>query len=382
MNSLEAPADQVRPPVVAICSLVRNGMEYLATFRRQLEALSEQQGCRWRLYCLEGDSSDDSWSFLQAWAQQDPRLTIAQLSVGGAANNQELAHNWARAANACLDLVPASGDHTHLLWLESDLCFPAELLTRLLRHHCDVVAPIVYLGGYFYDTWGFRGVDGRRWQNKPPYHPDYQAHQLLPMQSVGSCVLFSRKLIDHGIRMKADMENGLLVGMCTDARAAGMQVWADTSTAILHPVDLWQKQLWQLTEVSFCDGQGQSSGSKVAITRSELAEFTPRLDPEKIVEAHRPYWQDLFRTLHSNRLLVQIDAHTQPRRHYRMRITRLEPSGVWAHPIARRAAPWLQRQLATWLRSWQPLRATGDLPRSPRPRLADLCVIQIHLVNS
>lgn len=382
MSPLEAPVAEGRPPVVAICSLVRNGIDYLAAFRRQLDALSAEQGCQWRLYCLEGDSSDESWSFLQAWAEQDPRITIAQLSVGRAANNQELARNWARAANACLDLVPGSADHTHLLWLESDLCFPAEMLTRLLRHNCDVVAPIIYLGGYFYDTWGFRGIDGRPWQNRPPYHPDYRAHQLLPMQSVGSCVLFSRKLIDLGIRMKADMENGLLVGMCLDARAAGMQVWADTSTAILHPVDLWQKQLWQLTEVIVCAAQGQSSGSAVAINRNELAEFVPRLDPERIFEAHQAYWQDLFHKLHSNRLLIQIEAFSHPRRHYRMRISRLEPSGLWAHPVARRAAPWLQRQIASRLQAWRSLRFIGDLQLSLQPRLANLCMIQIHLADS
>lgn len=103
MVSELAPAAGEARFTVALCSLVRNGMDSLAGFRRQLEALGKEQGCQWRLYCLKGDSSDDSWSFLQAWASEDSRLTIAQLHVGCATNAKELSRNWARAANACLD---------------------------------------------------------------------------------------------------------------------------------------------------------------------------------------------------------------------------------------------------------------------------------------
>lgn len=306
---------------VAICSLVRDGISYLPSFRRQLESLSVSNYTYWHLYCVEGDSQDGSWLFLEDWAREDERVTVAQRHVGGSVDRQALAQNWALVANTCLDLVPDDSPHSHLLWMESDLCFPPEILRRLLAHQVDVVAPMVYLGGQFYDTWGFRGIDGKPWQNHPPYHSDYEPDTLMPMQSVGSCVLFSRRALDTGIRMKACLDDGLLVGMCHDVRGLGLHVWADTSTAILHPVDYWERQMWRVENVKL-----QIEGAELIIPVDEfkrrgIERNLPRLDPQSLVFAHRGFLGWVYATSRATPILIEIHASQQAKRRYQMTVS-------------------------------------------------------------
>lgn len=362
-------------PRVAICSLVRNGITYLPSFRRQLESLALDEDSSWHLYCLEGDSTDESWAFLRAWAEADQRVTVHQKHVGGATSKADLAKNWASVANSCFDSIASDSDHTHVLWLESDLCFPPEIVRRLAAHNADVVAPVIYLAGLFYDTWGFRSLDGASWNNRAPYHKDFRAFSLLPMQSVGSCVLFKRKILDAGIRMRGTYENGLLVGMCNDAREQGMKVWADTGTAILHPVDNWESQQWIVRSVTVhangVDGAIEESGFAAQGIRRTL----PVLDPEFLMRAHSRFIRDTFRVLNTNH--VQIDVTTDQRagRQYSMRLSPLAPSGAWSIPVLRAWTRLLTKLASRIRKEWQPVRI-GE-PNEPT-LLACICSIQIQ----
>jgi hypothetical protein len=318
---------------VAICSLVRDGMAYLPSYRRQLESLSVEGGHGWRLYVIEGDSRDASYAFLQRWAEEDSRVRVGQQHVGDGVGVEERAARWARAGNACLDLVPAGGAHTHVLWLESDLCFPADLLVRLLAHRVDVVAPIIWIGGLFYDTWGFRGMDGVKWQAETRF----RTMQLVEMNSVGSCVLFDRKVLDAGILFRPAFEDGLLVGMCNDARARGMKVWADTGTAILHPVSVWEAQMWRCSGVALSDGRGMSEQlSPAEANMLGLDPNMPNLDAGFLLRGHRAFLCALFRRLDTNRLEVEVTARAYPRRSYAMRVRRQAPLGFWRLGLVRR----------------------------------------------
>ena len=314
---------------VVICSLVRNGMGYLPAFRRQIESLQLDPGVAWRLCIVEGDSSDESQSFLEKWQAEDSRVLTAQLHVGRAREIEDRAGRWARVGNACFDLAVRSGDYTHVLWIESDLCFPPELLRRLLAQEVDIVAPMIYLGGLFYDTWGFRDLTGTRWTNEAPYHQRYRGMDLIEMGSVGSCVLFRRAVLDAGIRFKGTYEHGLLVGMCEDARAAGFRVWADTSTAILHPVDYWEAQLWRVRELVVIDRVGRSSTLSPRDLRAlRVDRNVPSLDPGVLLRTYTRLWRDLYRRLETNRLEVQVRLEAEPGHSYSMTVRACEPSGL------------------------------------------------------
>lgn len=361
---------------VAICSLVRDGMEYLPSYRRQLESLRLDAGDRWRLYVLEGDSVDGSHEFLTRWAGEDSRVTVAREHVGDATEREDRAVRWARAANACLDLVPPDGGHTHVLWLEADLCFPPELVRRLLARDVDVIAPMIWLGGLFYDTWGFRDIEGRRWKNHPPYHPSYRPMSLIEMGSVGSCVLFRREVLDAGIRMRGTYEDGLLVGMCRDARAAGFRVFADTSTAILHPVDHWEGQMWRPESVRILDRSGRECSLDVQEGASlGLDPILPVLDGDTMRRAHRRFWTHLFTRLRTNRIDVRVRARSRPAKTYDLFVRAMPPAGPAALPPLRRI---LLRRARAELNQADPERGPERWLGSLSPRLFR-CDIEITM---
>jgi hypothetical protein len=323
---------------VMICSLVRDGMAYIPSFRRQLESLKLCDGERWHLCILEGDSRDGTWDYLAHWASEDSRVTLGRECAGDTAEIEDRAARWARVGNACFDLIPSELRYSHVLWLESDLCFPPELLRRLLSHDVDVVAPMIWLGGNFYDSWGFRDINGRRWSNKPPYHPKYRTMKLMEMGSVGSCVLFRREILDAGIRFKGTYENGLLVGMCQDARAKGFKVFADTSTAILHPVDNWEAQMWRPSDITIV----RQNEPPLPLTVKEAEKLglwinLPTLDSDTMLQGNRTFWRRIYRRYQTNRLRVTVQAGTFPRKHYSMVVHVDPPESICLIPIIRQS---------------------------------------------
>lgn len=321
---------------VVICSLVRDGMAYIPSYRRQLESLRLNDGDGWHLCILEGDSCDGTWEYLAQWASEDSRVTLGRECVGDTAEIEDRAARWAKVGNACFNMIPSYLQYSHVLWLESDLCFPPELLRRLLANNVDVVAPIIWLGGLFYDTWGFRGISGSRWTNTPPYHPEFRPMSLLEMSSVGSCVLFRREVLDAGIRFKGTYENGLLVGMCNDARAKGFKVFADTSTAILHPVDNWESQMWQPSEVTIV----RHKEPPLPLTLKEADNLglyinLPTLDTDRMLQGNMAFWKSLYRRYQTNRLRVTVQAGTFPRKHYSMVVHVDPPELLCRIPVIR-----------------------------------------------
>ena len=319
---------------VVICSLVRNGMRYLPAYRKQLEALSLPEGLSWNLCILEGDSSDGSWNFLCRWASEDDRIIIGRENVGAADEGlDDRAERWARAGNACLDLRHSVPNYTHVLWLESDLAFPLDLLTRLLSCKVDIVAPMVWIGGQFYDTWGFRDISGRKWSNSPPYHPNYRSNSLMEMGSVGSCVLIRREVLDAGIRVRGPYETGLLVGICNDARSKGFRVFADTSTAILHPVSLWEDQMWRLSGVKISDMRGTVRPLSLEDALSlRAAPLISLLTPEALVYAHRWFLKNVFKIWKTNRIDLRVEKELFPSRRYYLTVVIEKPEGLGRYP--------------------------------------------------
>jgi len=311
-------------------------MAYILSYRRQLESLELNEGDGWRLCILEGDSRDSTWEYLVQWASEDSRVTIGRECVGDTAEIEDRAARWAKAGNACFNMILSELQYSHVLWLESDLCFPPEFLKRLLAHNVDIVAPIIWLGGLFYDSWGFRDLNGKRWTGTAPYHPDYRPMSLMEMGSVGSCVLFRREILDTGIRFKGTYENGLLVGLCHDARALGFKVFADTSTAIIHPSDNWEAQMWRPSQIVITNAEGSSSTMSLDNARSlGLQMNLPFLDPAVMLSANRRFWKNLYRSYQTNRLQITVSAKVFPRKQYHVNVHIEPPDLLCRIPIVR-----------------------------------------------
>jgi hypothetical protein len=253
---------------VAVCSLFRNSAATLAYYRAALSAQA-RPGLELVFSFIEGDSSDDTWDELQRWAREDSRVVLSKIDVEPLADFDERIRQWARLGNACVEQL-AGRAYDHVLWCESDLSLPLDLVPQLVSAAqapgVDVVAPAIFLGGMFYDTWGFRDLTGTRFENAAPFHRAFPPHGLMELASVGSCVLFPRKLFDARVRFRGEHENGLLVGVCNDARARGMRVWMDSRVCVVHPTTLWKRQQYTLAHVDVA-----CSDQRIARRWSELA---------------------------------------------------------------------------------------------------------------
>ncbi|QJR36437.1 hypothetical protein [Gemmatimonas groenlandica] len=232
---------------VAVCALFRNSAAYIDYFRAVMTAQARDH-IELAFSLVEGDSTDDSHARLQAWAAADSRVTLSKVDVEPVADFADRVRKWAMLGNVAVEQALAT-DCTHVLWCESDLVLPFDLLDQLLAEPADIVAPAIFLGTLFYDTWGFRGLDGARFNNEAPYHREFRHHARVPLSSVGSCVLFRRELFDQGVRFRGSYDDGLLVGVCRDAAALGFQTYMDSRIAIVHPTSLWKRQQYTLGAV-------------------------------------------------------------------------------------------------------------------------------------
>jgi glycosyltransferase involved in cell wall biosynthesis len=233
---------------VAVCALFRNSARYVNYFRAVLSA-QERENIELVFSLVEGDSTDETPSLLQQWAADDPRVILTTHNVEPVADHDDRVRKWAQLGNVAVEAT-LTRDCTHILWCESDLALPLDLLEQLVSAERDIVAPAIFLGGMFYDTWGFRGTDGVRFTNTAPYHKQFQPHALVELNSVGSCVLFKRDIFDAGVRFRGEYENGLLVGVCRDAAMHGFRTFMDSRVSVLHPTTLWQKQQYRLAVVT------------------------------------------------------------------------------------------------------------------------------------
>jgi len=189
-----------------------------------------------RVICIEGDSVDDTWRLLTAWQAADNRVTLVKCTTGqphyGSIIHPGRFAVLAQVFNTGLDAVDLEWS-THVLMLPSDIAYAPDLLQRLLAHDVDMVAPLIWLGDIFYDTWGFVHA-GRHFTNFRRAEADWRGeHTLLPMDSVGGVLLMRSEVLRAGCRYSPeDVDRGL----CRAARGLGFRVWADPMTGVEHPI--------------------------------------------------------------------------------------------------------------------------------------------------
>jgi hypothetical protein len=236
---------------VAVCSISYNSASrgHLPRHTRQCAALDWPHEAL-RFYVAEGDSVDNTWAGLNAWAERDARVRLGKHDLhftrfkGSVADTDRLRccsfmASYARA------MALTDGWADWLLWVESDLIWEPDLLARLMATGKDYVAPwvMVNLAGngaddpavlrrgeasqlWFYDTWGFRHTDGRHFT---PLEP--RPKVPFRINSAGSCLLVRAEVA----RRSNEVNDLAIVGWCDQARAAGYEVWADPATEVWHP---------------------------------------------------------------------------------------------------------------------------------------------------
>lgn len=157
----------------------------------------------------------------------------------------------ARARNDFIDryLKPW---HEWVLWVDADIVQMPTNLVKVLVEKSElwrmgawpaVVAPLVWMervkagpvgfdnGGWFYDTGGFVGDDGR--------HADFYQGPLdegedVVMQSVGCVYLAPAELYRKGLRYQVEGQEVEHVGFCRRARGLGATVIATRKVEVQH----------------------------------------------------------------------------------------------------------------------------------------------------
>jgi hypothetical protein len=163
--------------------------------------------------------------------------------------------------------------------------------------------------------------------------------------------------------------------MCRDARAKGFRVFADTSTAILHPVAQWEEAMWRPSSVKLVDRASRESEMDMQEALSMgLEPNLSVLDRETLAAAHAMFWRSSFQRLETHLLDVEVVTTVLPRRTYELRVAAREPVGLLR----------LRKLRKRYLRSPLPLvigieaERAGKIPGEGWPRPGFRCHIGIR----
>lgn len=239
---------------VAICSNMRAGSDYETAYYLQILGLQRGSFSIASVNVIyDREPTESAWVRDLLIQRGIPVRYEIERSSGGRVftTAADKFHQWAIIGNQGLELAMSGpGDLTHIAAVEADLTYPYDVFELLLARKKAIIAPMVYLGNTFYDSWGFRSLDGEKIREIRPVSPE-PGQPAIELHSVGSFVLFDIAIFQAGIRYRGDdCEHGLLVGVCEDARLKGFSTFVDPAVSILHPVSAWRKQLWRLKRLT------------------------------------------------------------------------------------------------------------------------------------
>lgn len=225
---------------VATVSIIRDGRHYLDRFTAQLAGLRDvlaADGHTLRSVVVEGDSTDGSWHLLQAaMLRHELRVDLSQCNHGGpvfgSVEDETRWQNISLVYNAALSRVRSEDDW--VLHVEADLVWAPETLAGLLGQlrAYDAVAPLVLRQPWqFYDVFGFRTLDGRRFQPAPPFHPD-GLDGFTEIGAAGSCLAVRGC---YARQARWEPPELVSVGWCAGLRVQGARLWVDPASQVYHP---------------------------------------------------------------------------------------------------------------------------------------------------
>lgn len=127
---------------------------------------------------------------------------------------------------------------THLLMCDTDQIYPVDTVTKLLKHRLPVVGAKVNRRYPPFDPIMLR-IEG------DGYNPieDYEPGSLVEVDATGGgCVLFDMKVFKDleypYFKFQKHPDNGMVIGedigLCQELKAAGYEIYVDTSIEIGH----------------------------------------------------------------------------------------------------------------------------------------------------
>lgn len=232
-------------PRVAIISLWRNDehRHIAARIDRMLRKSYRNRRYVW----LVADSTDATFDILVAAAmaarhefgvhvhvsRQDTGIEVVG-EVAGAVNADRLRRLSRSISDAFRLLTP---DDDYAIIHESDLISPDSVVEMFLANVKCARSPIAgwpilshpTSGVLFYDTWGYRHVDGRQFTNHEP-----RPESPFRVDSFGSVAMFpASDLRGMEVEVEAFRE------ICANLRKEGARLWCDPAITVVQPTELW-----------------------------------------------------------------------------------------------------------------------------------------------
>lgn len=219
---------------VTIVSAMRDSLGELPAFMTRFETLAHPPASL-RLIVVEGDSVDGTLPALREWADKEKRLTVVVCNTGrphyGSVIDVDRFLVLAAVFNAGLETVDLAWSD-YVLFIPSDVHYEPDILSRLLAHGKDIIAPFFWGpgGDWFYDVWGFVR-DGVQFTNFDRSQLHAYGNVPIQMDTIGGVALIHADVLRAGVRYSIqDVDRGL----CWAAQAQGFTVWADPTTHVTH----------------------------------------------------------------------------------------------------------------------------------------------------
>lgn len=230
------------PTQVALCSIFRNSTKYIDKYFEQISRLKimlEEEDKNLRLYLGYGDSTDGTGELLHEACIHRFSAVLIDVSHGGPEFGPEVNatrfKQLAYCGNKVLEHLPL--DTAQVIWVESDLVWYPNVLTRLLRllDEYSAACPMIFDAGglsKFYDTWAFR-IHGIPFTKDFPHHRHLMSNYggIHHLDSGGSCMAI-RGEVAHHVRFTNDE---VFVGLSKQIWDQGGTLVLDSGCYVTHP---------------------------------------------------------------------------------------------------------------------------------------------------
>lgn len=244
---------------VAILTPFRNARKYLRLYFSQLSSLRDllsNNGYSLRLVAAEGDSLDGTRDKIITLADEhNIPLTLVDTTHGkmkwSSIEDPVRMRVMSDVMNKAFDAVEESDNV--VVWIMSDLEWQSETVFEMIREaessRDKILSPMVFSDPeqtIFYDTWAFRGMDGKRFVSNYPYHAsiqnDIEWHHTTDVctriSSAGSCLVMSRDIATQGIAFGEEA-----VSFCRSVNMIS-SIWTSLRWKISHAPKKRYSILW------------------------------------------------------------------------------------------------------------------------------------------
>ena len=129
---------------------------------------------------------------------------------------------------------------SHLIMMDTDMCFHPKTITRLMEHDLDIVGALCYRRYPPFDPIIYKGET-----NKYLNIDDFEPGSLVEVDATGTgCIMFKTKIFremsDPWFKFRPNPNMGIGgiigedIGFCSDLRKAGYRIFVDTSIPSGH----------------------------------------------------------------------------------------------------------------------------------------------------